>query len=421
MSSRRVIAVGLLSFASAFIVGCADKATSITAPGSRPTPQAAQFTVTATGPQTFHVDSKGSFILGEAADTPHLPLVIDISALGVGPGDFLHLDQLGSFTYSIYFPAFVNFGTESGTALEAVFSSSNQLLAPSVLHRVPGAIGIGANFITPVTLFQHLVTDIPEDFFARNITVRIPAGARYLFVAIPDSWYKDNADVNGDFSVRVTPMPAPPTIAVAVTPSLPASGWYTTDVSVTWTVTGQLTSSTGCEPVTITADTPGTTYTCSAATPGGSATKSIFIKRDATPPVLTFSGNSGTYTVDQTILISCSASDAMSGLASSVCPSASGAAYTFPLGANTLVATASDVAGNQSSASSTFTVSVTAASLCALVERFADNGGIANSLCVKLSHGDYGAFRNELSAQSGKHISTDDAALLLRLVNALSA
>jgi hypothetical protein len=38
---------------------------------------------------------------------------------------------------------------------------------------------------------------------------------------------------------------------------------------------------------------------------------------------------------------------------------------------------------------------------------------------VKLGHSDYGSFRNELSAQSGKKISAANAAILLQLVNTL--
>jgi hypothetical protein len=62
---------------------------------------------------------------------------------------------------------------------------------------------------------------------------------------------------------------------------------------------------------------------------------------------------------------------------------------------------------------------VTPGSVCALVERWVSNAGVANSMCVKLRQGSYGAFRNELSAQSGKKISEANAAILLRLVNLL--
>jgi hypothetical protein len=47
------------------------------------------------------------------------------------------------------------------------------------------------------------------------------------------------------------------------------------------------------------------------------------------------------------------------------------------------------------------------------------NGGVANSLVVKLSHGSYEAFRHEVAAQSGKKIPADKAAALLRLAAGL--
>lgn len=72
------------------------------------------------------------------------------------------------------------------------------------------------------------------------------------------------------------------------------NGWYTSDVSLSWTLTpspGVWTlSPSGCAPVTITADTVGTTYACTATNPtGGSISASVVIKRDATPP--TFSAS----------------------------------------------------------------------------------------------------------------------------------
>ena len=73
----------------------------------------------------------------------------------------------------------------------------------------------------------------------------------------------------------------------------------------------------------------------------------------------------GTYTVDQTILITCSATDVLSGLRTSSCPTvASGPAASF-VGSTqesntTLVITATDNAANSRSATTSFTVSVTA-------------------------------------------------------------
>ena len=66
----------------------------------------------------------------------------------------------------------------------------------------------------------------------------------------------------------------------------------------------------------------------------------------------------GNYTVDQVINIVCSATDALSGIDTKTCPGASGPAYLYPLGTTTLEANATDKAGNSSSGSTSFTVSV---------------------------------------------------------------
>jgi hypothetical protein len=58
---------------------------------------------------------------------------------------------------------------------------------------------------------------------------------------------------------------------------------------------------------------------------------------------------------------------------------------------------------------------VTVDSLCATVQSWAKNEGQANSLCVKLQHGQIEAFGHEVDAQTGKAFTTDQAALLKRL------
>ncbi len=64
------------------------------------------------------------------------------------------------------------------------------------------------------------------------------------------------------------------------------------------------------------------------------------IRIDKTPPTVTYTGNAGTYTVDQTIAITCTAADPHnangtpgSGLASTTCANVNAPAYTFPLAA----------------------------------------------------------------------------------------
>jgi hypothetical protein len=84
---------------------------------------------------------------------------------------------------------------------------------------------------------------------------------------------------------------APPSITLHVSGREGDNGWYVSDVTVSWTVsdpTGISTSS-GCDPQTLTSDTPGTTLTCSAsnrAKPPLSNAVSVTIKIDRTPPRL---------------------------------------------------------------------------------------------------------------------------------------
>jgi hypothetical protein len=221
-----------------------------------------------------------------------------------------------------------------------------------------------------------------------------------------------------------------PIVTPMITGTEGSNGWYTSDVSVTWTVLDEESDVTtpACAAGSVTSNTTGTTFACTATSAGGTAAETVTIKRDATEPTIAYAGNAGTYTVDQTVAITCSASDDMSGVASSTCAPVSGAAYGFTIGANSVGATATDSAGNSSSASAAFTVTVTHASVCTLVERWVSQHGVANSLCVKLRNAERGVggggdalrpFVNEVQAQSGKHVPADKAALLIELARAI--
>jgi hypothetical protein len=171
---------------------------------------------------------------------------------------------------------------------------------------------------------------------------------------------------------------------------------------------------------------------CSASDVAGNsnnASDTTYI--DTTPPVVTYTGNARTYTVADTVNITCSANDPTpgSGLTSNTCQNVSGDAYTFALGTNSYSATASDIAGNSGHGSTSFTVTVDPDSLCTLTGRWVTNAGVAGALCAKLSaakaaiargdttskNGQLGAYRNQLSAQSGKSIPADKAQILSQL------
>ena len=249
-----------------------------------------------------------------------------------------------------------------------------------------------------------------------NPSVSLGLGAHLLTLTVSDGRLSDTDEV----LITVTD-PTPPAITPHVAGTLGDNGWYTSDIGISWTVVDAESPATtsGCDPSSVTSDTAGASFTCSASSAGGSASETVSVKRDATAPVLAFSGNAGTYELTDTVSITCAASDAMSGLASSTCPGASGPATSF-VGTNTLNASARDNAGNTASLSTSFTVGVTAAGLCELVEQFVEQAGVAHSLCVKLEHGSIGAFVNEVNAQRGKKwLSNDEADLLILLAQLL--
>jgi hypothetical protein len=187
------------------------------------------------------------------------------------------------------------------------------------------------------------------------------------------------------------PDATPPLVTPDVSGTAGAAGWYTSAVSLSWAVgdpESSIGSSTGCSAATVGTDTAGTTFTCTAANRSGlSTTSSVTIKRDATPPTISYTGNAGSYTVDQRVAIHCKAADALSGVASTTCADTSAPAWTFGLGAHSLRATAADVAGNLATGSATFDVVVTAGSLCDLTASFVEGSAKYQSLPRSLRAG----------------------------------
>ncbi|HET7486885.1 MAG TPA: HYR domain-containing protein [Acidimicrobiales bacterium] len=180
-----------------------------------------------------------------------------------------------------------------------------------------------------------------------------------------------------------------------------------------------------------------TTVACKATdTRGNTGSASFTVTvRDTVAPTVSYAGNQGTYALDETVHITCSAADSGSGVASSTCADIVGPAWSFGVGAHTFSATATDRAGNVGTGSTTFTVAVSSATLCSLTRQFATKAGVAQSLCVKLTSAQAAAdrrdvsggraalqdYRNEVRAQAGKAMTADQAALLDALAGTLSA
>jgi hypothetical protein len=89
--------------------------------------------------------------------------------------------------------------------------------------------------------------------------------------------------------------------------------------------------STGLNLSLLSEDTSGTIFTCEAASEGGTTSESITIKRDATAPVIEYTGNAGVYLVSDTINISYTAIDNLSGIASNTGEVICGLACSFPV------------------------------------------------------------------------------------------
>jgi hypothetical protein len=224
-----------------------------------------------------------------------------------------------------------------------------------------------------------------------------------------------------------------PLLVPAVTGTAGANGWYVSNVAVAWTVSDAetpVTSTSGCGTSTVTADTSGVTFTCTAQSAGGTATGSVTIKRDVTPPVLGLPGPltvNATQTTGANVSYVATVSDNVDPSPSLTC--APGTGTLFSVGATTVSCQATNAAGL--SASGMFTITVLGPSqqvvnLIGLVNSLpsppgnsltnklqnilADiNAGNTAGACIKLA-----SFINEVQAQSGKQISTADAAVLIQ-------
>jgi hypothetical protein len=221
------------------------------------------------------------------------------------------------------------------------------------------------------TLYR--ITDTPTVNEVLNNVAALPNGDVHVVWAAED----EGVNVHNIYA-RTFTLPAadttPPAITDTVTGTLGTNGWYTGDVGLAWQVAepespASLVES-GCVDLTITADQPATSYSCSASSAGGAAGPvDVTIKRDSTPPAVSFSGNAGSYTVAQTVSIGCSATDNLSGIATA-CNGVNVPAYRFPLGASTISRSAIDNAGNVGHGSTSFSVVVDSRSLCALTSQF---------------------------------------------------
>jgi hypothetical protein len=141
-------------------------------------------------------------------DNAAAPLVLDLPGLGIAPGDWLRLTAVGD-------ASLVANGADDQQNIVAVFSASSQLQPPTVQRRVVDAVPAGPRFASGSTYLGGLPTDVSADFvvarpgWGNGVRVQVPPGATFLFVGVHDSPYGDNTDADGDYALRVEPVPAP--------------------------------------------------------------------------------------------------------------------------------------------------------------------------------------------------------------------
>jgi hypothetical protein len=143
---------------------------------------------------------------------PEKPAIVDLDAKGFAENDKVQI----SYTEAVY-----DAGAWSdhcnlwvNERVIALFSATTDLKPIGEMHRVPGAIDFGEDTTTDGThwnqsksdLADKLATkgiildrggetDIPEDFLITpysGMNLRIPKGAKYLFLCLNDSYYPDN-------------------------------------------------------------------------------------------------------------------------------------------------------------------------------------------------------------------------------------
>ena len=148
----------------------------------------------------------------------------------------------------------------------------------------------------------------------------------------------------------------PPMITPIVTGTLSASGWYTSDITVQWSISDPdseiLSTGYGCVPSSYTSDFLFASPTCEATSHGGTASVSVPLRRDTTPPAITISAPAPVYYRTGTAVtpaFTCQDPSGHSGVASCQRTGGSGPLDTTTPGWQPFTVTAADQAGNMTS------------------------------------------------------------------------
>jgi hypothetical protein len=209
------------------------------------------------------------------------------------------------------------------------------------------------------------------------------------------------------------------------------AGWY--NAPVTFTFSGEdATSGIGsCAPVTYSGPDNGAASVSGGCTDvaGNTTTVPATLAYDATAPEITVTSDASTYTILDPVTLTCTATDALSGMASATCADRTAPAYTFNIGGNTVSATATDIAGNVGHGSVAFTVTASANDLSTLTAQFTSDPRVARQLQTMLNGVEFAERMNSASMktsyinmyimlvnqQRGRALTNQEADTLIRL------
>jgi hypothetical protein len=277
-----------------------------------------------------------------------LPLALAISLLtaGVAWADNVQNDVVagGNDTFILGGSTTVNYRITANSGDGQPGCNAADASPATVTVNTPAAVAASPASLT----FTSCGTNQPVVFTASA------AGDYEITVSVTDSGAGTYNTSPAKFTLHVLPPPdtTPPVITPNLTGTLGANGWYTSDVAVSWTVTdpdSTVTSTTGCGPASVTSDTSGTTFTCSATSAGGTASASVTVKRDTTAPTISGAATpapngAGWNNTDVAVAFSCA--DATSGVASC----GPNQTLTADGAGQSATGTATDDAGNSASA-----------------------------------------------------------------------
>ncbi len=284
--------------------------------------------------------------------------------------------------------------------------------APTV---IVSGVSIGASYdkgsVPPAICQVSDAEDGASSFAAQLSAISGPYASDGIGAQTASCSYTDAGGLTASSAVTYGIIdPTAPALSYVLDPATPnASGWYTGNVSLKWTVSEPESPNslvkTGCVDQSIAQDQVATTYSCSATSAGGSAAQqNVTIKRDATAPTnIAFNSDVAAdgaryFPNNVPTGTGCTADDATSGLASCVVSGRS-----TDVGTHTIIATATDNAGNSSTATRTYSVRVL--TLSGFFQPV-DMGGVVNTVKngstvpLKFTVGDEGVAQTSTSVVS---------------------